>query len=278
MYRLIASDFDGTIRSFTGYMDPAVPQTMQAAIDQGAWVTIATSRGYQNVRPFLQVVRINAPVICGNGALIVEPFTERVLYSQPTPVDLIQEALKLCMEHGWGAVVDLADMELALRRAPGSLHFGVYRLQELVRWAPDPCVEIREPPTRIIILLAAPEERPRAIELLKEVCGERARVISSSPTWVELVPPGISKSQGLAHVADFLGVAREETIAIGDSENDIDMLEWAGLGVAMGNAIPEALAVAGWVAPTVEEGGVAEVLRRFVLSNGGGRQAVSNSF
>lgn len=266
MYRLIASDFDGTIRSFDGYMHPAVPETMRAAIAAGAWVTLATSRGYQNVRPFLDVVAINAPLICGNGALIVEPFTERVLFSQPTPADLVCEALELCVQYGWGAVVDLSDMELALRRRPGDLSFGVYRQQELVRWAPDPCEEVNESPTRIIILLGSSEQTPDTVERLQQVCGERARVITSSPTWVELVPPGIAKSRGLAYVADLLGVAREETIAIGDSENDIDMLEWAGLGIAMGNAIPAARAVAKWVAPTVEEGGVAEALRRFVLN------------
>jgi hydroxymethylpyrimidine pyrophosphatase-like HAD family hydrolase len=77
--------------------------------------------------------------------------------------------------------------------------------------------------------------------------------------------PGISKASAMARIADYLGVRREETIGIGDGDNDIEMVEWAGLGVAMGNATPATKAVADWVAPSVQEDGVAVTLRRFVL-------------
>jgi hydroxymethylpyrimidine pyrophosphatase-like HAD family hydrolase len=70
----------------------------------------------------------------------------------------------------------------------------------------------------------------------------------------------------MAQIAEQLGVSREETLAIGDGDNDVEMVEWAGLGVAMGNATPAVKAVADWVAPPVTEDGVSAALRRFVLT------------
>ena len=69
----------------------------------------------------------------------------------------------------------------------------------------------------------------------------------------------------MAWLADHLGVRREETMAIGDGDNDVEMLEWAALGVAMGNATPQTKAAADWIAPAVEEDGLAAALQRFVL-------------
>jgi hypothetical protein len=82
---------------------------------------------------------------------------------------------------------------------------------------------------------------------------------------IEVVLPGISKAQAMARVAQQLGVSREETLAIGDGDNDVEMVEWAGLGVAMGNATPAVKAVADWIAPSVDEDGVAVALLRYVL-------------
>jgi hydroxymethylpyrimidine pyrophosphatase-like HAD family hydrolase len=90
--------------------------------------------------------------------------------------------------------------------------------------------------------------------------------VASSPQALEILMPGVSKGRGLAWVAQYLGVSPQETIAIGDADNDIEMLQWAGLGIAMGNGMPGVKAVAGWIAPPVEEDGVAVALRHFVLS------------
>ena len=79
--------------------------------------------------------------------------------------------------------------------------------------------------------------------------------------------PGVSKSARMSRVAERLGVRREETIAMGDGDNDIEMLEWAGLGIAMGNGMPAVKAAADWIAPPVDEDGVAVALRRFVLGS-----------
>lgn len=106
------------------------------------------------------------------------------------------------------------------------------------------------------------------LERLREALGDQvAYVIWEGPwSFVEVLPLGTSKAAALEWLAARLGVAREEVLAVGDERNDIEMLAWAGTGVAMGNAHPEVKAVADWVTAPVEEDGCALAIERFVLA------------
>jgi hydroxymethylpyrimidine pyrophosphatase-like HAD family hydrolase len=96
----------------------------------------------------------------------------------------------------------------------------------------------------------------------------RLSVVRSHELFVEVTSPSVSKGAALAFVAERFGVSREEVIAVGDSGNDVSMVEWAGLGVAMANATPDVHAVADWVAPPVGDDGVVEIIERFLFRNG----------
>ena len=88
---------------------------------------------------------------------------------------------------------------------------------------------------------------------------------TSSPEALEIVPPGVNKAAGLARVAEILSIPREETIAIGDGENDISMLRWAGLGIAMANAPDNVNAAADVIAPACDEDGAAWAMEKYLL-------------
>jgi hypothetical protein len=100
---------------------------------------------------------------------------------------------------------------------------------------------------------------------VQERYGDRFAVVRSHTLFSEITAPGVSKGSALAFLAHRYGIAREETIAAGDNGNDVSMIAWAGLGVAMANATPEAMAVAKWVAPSVGEDGVADLIDRYIL-------------
>ena len=93
-------------------------------------------------------------------------------------------------------------------------------------------------------------------------------MLRSHELFTEVTPPNASKGNALAFLADHYGIAKGETIAVGDSDNDISMIRWAGLGVAMGNAAPEVIAAADRVAPSVFDDGLAAVVEEYVLRNG----------
>jgi hypothetical protein len=102
---------------------------------------------------------------------------------------------------------------------------------------------------------------------VQERYGDRFAVVRSHTLFSEITAPGVSKGNALAFLAQRYGIAREETIAAGDNGNDVAMIAWAGLGVAMANATAEAKAVADWVAPSVSEDGVVALIDRFILSD-----------
>lgn len=265
MYRLVFCDLDGTVMTWHQEVRPAVQQAMGAVVDAGAWITICSGRGYQLVKPFLDRLPVNAPLICCNGGLIVEAFTRRVLQVRATPLALAHDVIRLCQAEGIPLLCYLADMETMLERRPSDPGFVLRRDGVVIRQVAEPIREVTEPPHKLLVVTASPEDTPPALTRIEQVVDGRARVLTSSPVWIEVLPPGLSKARAMAWLADHLGVRREETMAIGDGDNDVEMLEWAALGVAMGNATPQTKAAAKWVAPAVEEDGLAVALQRFVL-------------
>ncbi len=101
---------------------------------------------------------------------------------------------------------------------------------------------------------------------MAEHFNERLAVLRSHALFGELTAPGVSKGAALKTLAARLGIPREQVVAIGDHENDLQMIAWAGLGLAMGNAIPAVREAADAIIPTVEEAGVAWAIKRYLLS------------
>jgi Cof subfamily protein (haloacid dehalogenase superfamily) len=271
MYRLVFCDLDGTLAPFGAGVRPAVREAMQAVVDSGNWITLSTSRGYQMVKPFLDQVVVNAPMICCTGGLIVEAFTRKLHYVKPLPLDLAHALARLSLREGIAMWFYLADMETMLQRYVGDPGFVLRRDGIMVREAVDPVAELTQPPHKVLIDAPSGEEMPAVAAQVQECLGDRARVVLSRSYRAEVVLPGISKAWAMSWVAEYLGVKQAETIGIGDGDNDLEMVQWAGLGVAMGNATPKVKAVAGWIAPPVEEDGAGVALRRFVLGRGNRR-------
>jgi len=265
VYRLIVCDLDGTLRAFGCQVRPAIRDSMRAIVDAGAWITIGTGRGLQTLKAHLGTVVVNAPLICCNGGLILDPSTHEVLRVCPTPLALAHEIIRLVQKKHWGMMIYLDDMETLLLQRSSEPGFGLRQDEATVRPVPDPIAELTRPPHKVYVYTRSPQNTPEATELLKEHIGDRARIVAAGSRGLEVIIPGVSKARAMVWLAERLGVTREETLAIGDADNDIEMLEWAGLGIAMGNAMPWVKTAADWTAPTVEEDGVAVALRRFVL-------------
>jgi len=256
VYRLVFCDLDGTLATFDGEVRSAVRMAMQAVVDAGTWITIATGRGYQTLRPFLDRVIVNAPLVCCNGGLIVEPSTAEVLYVKPLPLQLARDLVHLGQEEGFEMWFYLDDLRTMLENPAGGPGFLLRQDGVTISAAPD-----------LVIATESVELTQQVAARVQQHVGNRARVLASSPKMVEVILPGVSKAWAMAWVAAYLGVKREETIGIGDGDNDPEMMEWAGLGIAMGNASSPVKAAADWVVPSVGEDGLAVALRRFVLNS-----------
>ena len=266
MYRLVFCDLDGTLATHEGVVRPAVQEAMRAVAQSGAYITLCTSRGYQKVTPFLPQIAVNAPLVCCNGALVVEAHTKRVYHLAPMPLALAQDLLRLAQEEGIEMHFFLDDMETMLENRGDVRRFVLSRDGAILRGVGDPVAALRRPPHKVFIMSSTTESLPEVMERVKLAVGDRARVLTTSPRGIDVILPGISKAEGMTCVARIVGVEQAQTLAVGDADNDVEMLAWAGMGIAMGNASPAAKAAADWIAPSVQEDGRAVVLRRYVLS------------
>jgi len=266
MYRLIFCDLDGTVITYERVLRPAVRDAMQAVVDAGKFITLCSGRGYQLLKPFMGTVPMNAPLVGCNGGLIVEPATRKVLYIRPMPLLMAHDLLCWCGRERQEAWAYLDDLETMLEYRPDEGGAVLRRDGEIVARTGDPATLLTRPPHKMIVLLASAELVPPVIARLQAHLGNQARVLASSPRVIEILLPGISKADAMSRVAAHLGIRRDETLAVGDGDNDVEMLEWAACGIAMANGTEKARAAADWIAPGVEADGLALALRRFVLN------------
>jgi Cof subfamily protein (haloacid dehalogenase superfamily) len=237
---------------------PRTTAALQAAKAEGIEVVLATGRMYRSVRPYAEAIGVEAPLVCYQGAAVVDPVTGDWLLHEPIPLELAREAIAAVEAEGFAlnCYVDddlyVAAITEHARSYADFQSIPLHEVGDLLAW-------IERPPTKLVVV-DDPDRLDGLRPTLEARLGERLYIAKSLPYFLELASPSISKGTGLAFVAERLGFAAEQTVAFGDGENDLELLEWAGFGVAVENAHEALKARADWVCPSAEEEGVAHVL------------------
>ncbi|MDX6396899.1 MAG: hypothetical protein QOJ43_307 [Gaiellaceae bacterium] len=225
---------------------------------------IATGRMYRSALPFARAAGIEEPLVCYQGAAVVDPVTGEWLLHEPIPVALAREAIAAVQDAGFNlnCYVDdqlyVAEMTEHARRYAEFQFLPVTAVGDLLAW-------LERPPTKLVIVgdpAALDALRPRLVEQF----GKRLFLAKSLPYFLELASPAISKGTGLAFVAEHLGFATEATVAFGDGENDLELLERAGYAVAVENGHDLLKARADWICPGPDQQGIAQVLEAYLDS------------
>jgi Cof subfamily protein (haloacid dehalogenase superfamily) len=272
-YRLLALDLDGTAIELGQMPTPRVKQAVAAAVARGVLVVVATGRPFLSARGFQAALGLETPLICYQGALVKEVVDpQRTLRVEPLPEGPLAEVIDLVERRGWEFNLYSEDfIYLARMNHPESFY---------ERWFGLPCAVVPSLAAALDVMrhkgtaplkgmfLGEPEEVDVLTPEVEARFGSCFAVVRSHTLFSEITAPGVSKGSALAFLADRHGIDRKETIAAGDNGNDVTMIDWAGLGVAMANATPEALAVANWIAPSVSHDGVATLIDRFILRDG----------
>ncbi len=263
---LLALDLDGTILDDRFHISMRVLDELRKAEQQGVRVTIATGRPVEVTRPFVQAVRVNAPAICLQGGLIYDFETERTLHELTLPHELGCELIALERQYrAWQAVTYAAGaLYVSSIRYDRSFYGGLLGTSLQVR--EDPCLALDGHDPQKVLFIVPPEDAENALIVLRALVAARATVVQSHAWFVEVNPRGAEKGAGLARLAQDLGIARGQVMAIGDQDNDASMVAWAGIGVAMGNGSAACKTVANWIAPPIDQDGAAVAIERFILS------------
>ncbi len=265
-YRLLAIDLDDTLFNNQLGISPESREAIRAAQQQGVLVTLATGRMFRSVQPIARLLNIDMPVITYQGALVAHPETGEQLLHRPLPSSDAHSVIRFIKEFKPDCHINLylndkLYMERLTdhgRRYAAISGVDAYPVGDLASFLGD------RAPTKLVVI-ASPDEVDRLLGAALPVFGRRMHLTKSKPQFLEFSHPKAAKGCALEWLAASCGVDREEVLAIGDSYNDMDMVEWAGLGVAMGNAPEPVKDVADHVAATNEENGVAETIRRFIL-------------
>jgi Cof subfamily protein (haloacid dehalogenase superfamily) len=230
---------------------------LQKADAAGLHVIVVTGRMVQSIRQALAPTGLHQPVICYQGAVVVDA-DGRWLHHQPLPLELARETIALLADEGYSPNVYVndelyvaADTEQARSYARLN-HIDFHVVGDLLDW-------LAEPPTKLVAVgdpAALDELEPR----MKAHFGSREYISKSLPHFLEFADAGVTKGTGLDVLAAHLGFTKEQTISFGDGENDVELVEWHGFGIAVDNAHARVKAVADWVCPSAEDDGVAQVL------------------
>ena len=268
-YRMIALDVDGTIAG----RDFSVPASTRDAIceaaEAGAVVTLATGRMRRSALKYAQMCGANGPVVCYQGAVTAALDGLSDLRHERLPRTVVEQAL--------------GGMRAQKAHINFFLNDEIY-VEDASEWAVGYAgrmdVELRvvksldevagEGPT-VVMAVDAPERVTPLVASLKTAFNGTAVVTHSLPQFCEVASAGAGKDAALAHLASHLGISASEVIAAGDGPGDAAMLRWAGLGVAVEGAHPDAVAAAGLTVPGPEHDGVGKLIRSLLREGKLGR-------
>ena len=266
-YQMIVLDLDGTLTNHEKKITPRTRNVLMEAQNRGKIVVLASGRPTAGVMPLakeLQLEKHGGFILSYNGGKIVDCRTGETVFSRLLPLESNQKIIGLALEHR----VDFLTYEedhLVTNNADcpyGKLESKVNQM-ELVQ-VEDMMDYVKFQVPKFLLLddgdyLAMVEPR------VKAALGKNYSVYRSEEYFLEILPKGIDKAQSLERLLAVLGLTREEMIACGDGYNDLSMIQFAGLGVAMENAVFPLRKTADYITDSNNDDGIAKVVEKFML-------------
>jgi Cof subfamily protein (haloacid dehalogenase superfamily) len=273
-YRLLALDLDGTLLDSHLQIRRATVEALRRVRSQGVQVMIVTGRHHVAAYPYWHQLGLELPGICCNGAYLYDYRARRPLASDPLTRDEARSLLQLVRKHNIFTMVYDQDFMAYENKDP--------HLRRLLAWSATLPQEVRpridqvdsferllEEVTTIWKFTSACDNEPAMQAFIADI----EQSLGLSCEWsgngrLDITHAGNSKANRLAQWIAEQGIAYHEVLAIGDQQNDMEMLRAAGMGVAMGNSLAEVQSCANWVTGSNDSDGIADVLQQFVLTPG----------
>ncbi|HEY3674969.1 MAG TPA: Cof-type HAD-IIB family hydrolase [Candidatus Tumulicola sp.] len=264
-FRLVAFDLDGTLVGRDSAVSPRVLDAVAKMHEAGVRGCLCTGRMYRASVGYARELHFDAPIICYQGAAIIDPSTDEILANEPVPNDVVRDLISWAQSDRMYLQLYRNDEYYSEGRNRFSdLYASVAQVQPIVVPSLREAFAFSEA-TKAVVIADAPDAAAYEKKLAAAL-GPRAYVTRSLPEFVEVLNPAVDKGAALAFVMQALGIPREAVAAIGDSWNDAPLLEAAGFGIAMGSAPQELRDVASAVVADVAHDGVAEAIERYVLA------------
>lgn len=272
-YKLIAIDVDGTLLNSKEELDKINVNAIQRAVQKGVIVVICTGRFYKSARLIAKQMNIRGPMVAYNGAVIRDMSNEKTICRKPLKFDEAMKVYEIFEASGEYYHLFLDD-ELCTKE----IRFRAEYYSNIMKSMPeDDRIKIfkadslknviKDRNDGVLKMVAFSNTPSKLAEMRKQIKnnGIDVGIMSAGEDNLEIVNSSVSKGNALEILSKELGIDRESIIAIGDNENDISMIEFAGVGAAVGNAIDPLKEKADYIAVSNDEGAVADVISRYIL-------------
>jgi Cof subfamily protein (haloacid dehalogenase superfamily) len=268
MYKLVALDMDGTLLRKDKTISKRTFDAIQAARQRGVKVVLATGRPVMGIESYLEYLGLDQDdeyAITFNGSAVQRGKSGQMLFEKFMTGEDLHSLYKLSEKYGLNIHAFDESGRLITPR-PNKFTDIEAEINKIQVYIED-FSTIKDSDQIIKVMII---DEPEKLDLLtKEIPQEylsKFSIMRSSDIFLEFVPLGINKSIGLSVLSEKLNIPREEIIAVGDAGNDIDMIKYAGLGVAMNNAFPQVKEVADYITASNDDDGVAKVIEKFILA------------
>lgn len=263
--KLVALDLDDTLLDPDLQISEKCRQAIGEVRERGIIVTISTGRMYSSARPYAMQLGLSVPLITYEGALVKHSHTGEALYAQPVPPHLAREVMsyfKSAGIHFHSYYDDRLVMEKMTREGQAYARLAGVDLVII------PDLRSALDTNQAMKIMAISDQETSLVRMeqeLKERYGGKLHITRSKRHFLEVMHPEADKSRALQVMAEHFGIERHEVMAVGDSYNDVEMIAWAGIGIAMANAFPVVKQKADFITSSNQEDGVALALQRFIL-------------
>ncbi len=266
-YELLVLDIDGTLTNSNKEITPKTLQAIMEAQEEGIKVVIASGRptaGIKDIARQLKLDQYGGYVLSFNGGKITNFQTGEVIYNETLPMEMLPSIYEEAVEHKVGIITYEGDEAIA-----GN---GIDEYNELeARINKIPLREVEDFPNYVrfpvnkCLLTGKPEHMAEVEIKMKERFGNFLNIYRSEEFFVEVMPQNIDKAYSLGKLLKHLELERSQMICCGDGFNDLSMIKYAGLGVAMANAKDTVKEAADYITTSCDEDGIAKVIYKFML-------------
>jgi len=263
---LVAIDLDGTLLRQDGAICFQAAQAIHTAMELGVRVVLATGRAPRGVRRVYEALGLDTVQICQNGALVHDPHGDQAMFHEPLPGELARRVIEIAR----GVAPDIAMAVEVYDRCYTDRPNGDLRKQPSIVEGRVPDMvgalgEVLNAPVTKVMACGEPDRLGGIQMALQRQLGVQVAFSCSHLKLLQVVNGNVDKRAALERVCDYYGIEQSRTMAIGDAPNDLGMIQWAGLGVAMKNGWSQVRCGAHFIVGSNDDAGVAEAFKRYVL-------------
>lgn len=265
--KALVLDIDGTLTNSKKEITPATKEAIWSIAKEGHRVILASGRptpGMYRYEKELELETYGGYLLSFNGAKVVDCKNGDVIYQRLLSHAMVPSLYKFAKENNCGLITYLGDKVISAFE-PDEYVLLEARINGLEIQVVDNFVEFVDYDINKCLMTAPADKAPKYEQQLREEYGDAASIYRSEPFFIEIMPQNVDKAASLSRILEALGIERENTICCGDGFNDISMIKYAGVGVAMGNAQPAVKEVADYITATNDEDGLVEVIHEFIL-------------